>query len=113
MATTQNERTITVNESDFEREVLRSEVPVLVDFWAEWCGPCRLLGPTIDELATEYDGRVKVAELNIDENPGIAATYGIRSIPTVKLFNGGTVEKTFVGLLRKQEYGATLDALVA
>ncbi|MCH8816054.1 MAG: thioredoxin [Chloroflexi bacterium] len=113
MATTKNERTITVNESDFEREVLRADVPVLVDFWAEWCGPCKVLGPTIDELAADYEGRIKVAKLNIDENRGIAATYGIRSIPTVKLFDGGEVKETFVGLLRKQEYSATLDALVA
>jgi len=85
----------------FETEVLKSETPVLVDFWAEWCSPCKMLGPTIDAIAGEYEGKLKVFKLDVDSEPGVAAKYGIMSIPTLIIFKNGEVAEQIVGLLPK------------
>ena len=102
-------RAVPVTDREFESAVLTSEVPVLVDFWAEWCGPCRILGPTVDALADDYAGRVKVAKLNIDENPEAAARYGVRSIPTLMLFKDGKPSETAVGLRPKAQLTELID----
>src|SRR2546423_4566190 len=94
--------TIEVNEANFEAEVLNSTQPVVVDFWAEWCGPCKMLGPVLDEVATEQSGKAKVAKVNIDENSALAERFGIRSIPTLLYFNGGEVRKQTGGVGSKR-----------
>ncbi|PWC83182.1 thioredoxin [Azospirillum sp. TSH100] len=93
--------TIKVTDDSFEQDVLKADGPVLVDFWAEWCGPCKMIAPALDELAGEYDGKVTVAKLNIDENPGTPNKYGVRGIPTLMLFKGGSVAATKIGALPK------------
>ncbi len=103
--------TIEINEANFDGEVLRSNQPVLVDFWAEWCGPCKMLAPVLDEIALEQSGRVKVAKVNVDTNPGLAARFGIRSIPTLLYFAGGEVRDQTVGVLGKQEIISRLEKL--
>lgn len=102
---------VTLTQENFQREVLDSDKPVLVDFWASWCGPCLVLGPTIEELAGEVDGKAKVGKLNVDENPGVAAQYGIRSIPTVLFFNGGKVADSIVGVAPKRALLEKIDAV--
>ncbi|MDF5719664.1 MAG: thioredoxin [Rhizonema sp. PD37] len=97
-----------VTEATFNQEVLESEVPVLVDFWAPWCGPCRMVGPVVEEVATEYEGQVKVVKLNTDENPTVASRYGIRSIPTLIVFKGGRQVDTVVGAVPKTTLIKTL-----
>jgi len=104
-------KTLTVTDTNFEREVLQSDIPVLVDIWADWCGPCKSLGPTIDALADEYYGKVKVAKLDADQNQ-TAATLGVRSIPTVLLFSKGQVKNAYVGVEPKHRYQDGLDALL-
>ena len=99
-------------DENFDAEVLQSDQPVLVDVWAEWCGPCRLLGPTIEELAGQYDGSVKVGKLDVDENPQTAAAYQVSSIPTVLLFQNGEVLERFVGVQPKQRYEEALQASI-
>jgi thioredoxin 1 len=101
---------IYLSDASFEQEVLKSDMPVLVDYWAEWCGPCRMIAPILDEIANEYAGRVKVAKLNIDENPGTPPKYGIRGIPTLMLFKDGNVAATKVGALSKSQLAAFLDS---
>lgn len=98
-----------VTDESFEEEVLKSESPVLVDYWAEWCSPCKAIAPLLEEIATEYAGRLKVAKINIDENPGTPPKYGIRGIPTLMLFKGGHVEATKVGALSKSQLSAFID----
>ena len=102
--------TLEFNDASFDTDVLNADVPVLVDFWAEWCGPCRQMTPTIDALATEYDGRAKIGKLNVDNNNGTAARYNIRGIPTILLFKGGQVVDQKVGALPKSELTKMLDA---
>ena len=86
-----------VTEASFDADVLKSPHPVIVDFWAEWCGPCRMVAPILEEIANEYDGTITVAKLNVDENPKTAASYGITSIPTLNVYSGGDVVKTIIG----------------
>ena len=99
------------NEANFEQEVLQSDVPVLVDFWADWCMPCRMLAPTIDKLAADYQGKVKVGKVDTDANREIAGKYRISSIPTVILFKGGQPAQTFVGLRHERDFRAALDTV--
>lgn len=98
-----------VTDDTFEPEVLKSDVPVLVDYWAEWCGPCKAVAPVLDEVAREYTGKLKVAKLNVDENQEIPRKYGIRGIPTLMLFKNGNIEATKVGALSKSQLTAFLD----
>jgi thioredoxin 1 len=104
---------VTLTQANFNNEVLQSAQPILVDFWAEWCGPCKMLGPILDELAEEYNGRVRVGKVNIDEYQELAAQYGIRSIPTLLLFKQGQVAEQMVGLRSKRDLKASFDRLAA
>jgi thioredoxin 1 len=99
-----------VTDANFEPEVLNSEVPVLVDYWAEWCGPCKSIAPILDQVAREYDGRLKIAKINVDENQAVPAKFGIRGIPTLMLFKNGNLEATKVGALSKSQLTAFLDS---
>ena len=99
-----------VTDATFEPEVLKSDTPVLVDYWAEWCGPCRSIAPVLDELAGEYHGRLQIAKINVDENQQVPAKFGIRGIPTLMLFKNGNVEATRVGALSKSQLTAFLDS---
>lgn len=102
-----------ISDQDFDKEVLKSSVPVLVDFWAEWCGPCRQLSPVIDEIAKEMDGKVKVVKVNIDQNPEAPTQYGVRGIPTLMLFKDGQLASTKVGALPKQKLVEWLQQVAA
>ena len=99
-----------VTDDSFETEVLQSSQPVLVDYWAEWCGPCKMIAPVLDEIAGEYAGKVKIAKLNIDDNPNTPPRYGIRGIPTLMLFKDGEVEATKVGAVSKSQLTAFIDS---
>jgi thioredoxin 1 len=107
------ENVAVLTDTSFDQEVLQSGVPVLVDFWAEWCGPCKMLGPVLEELAGEYTGRVKVGKLNIDEHQKVASDYGIRAIPTLLLFKNGEVAEQIVGLRSKRDLKASLDKVLS
>ena len=99
-----------VADGSFDDEVLKSDVPVLVDYWADWCGPCKMIAPILEEIAGDYTGKLKIAKLNIDENPDTPPKYGIRGIPTLMLFKDGNVEATKVGALSKSQLTAFLDS---
>ena len=105
-----NDSIVHVTDDSFEDEVLRSPDPVLVDYWADWCGPCKMIAPVLDEIATEYAGKIKVAKLNIDENPNTPPRYGIRGIATLMLFREGEVEATKVGAVSKSQLTAFIDS---
>lgn len=99
-----------LSDAGFEQDVLQSDLPVLVDYWAEWCGPCKMIAPILEEIAKEYDGRIKVGKLNIDDNQKTPPKYGIRGIPTLMLFKNGNVEATKVGALSKSQLTAFIDS---
>ena len=103
------EHIVHISDESFEEEVLQSERPVLIDYWAEWCGPCKMIAPVLDEIATEYSDRLKVVKLNIDDNPQTPPKYGIRGIPTLMVFKNGQVEATKVGSVSKAQLTAFLD----
>ena len=105
-----SDKIVHVTDSGFETEVLESDKPVLVDYWAEWCGPCKMIAPILEEIAEEYAGKVIVAKLNIDDNPATPPKYGIRGIPTLMLFKEGNVEATKVGAVSKSQLSAFLDS---
>lgn len=99
-----------ITDSNFASEVLQSEKPVLVDFWATWCGPCRMIAPIVEELATEYDGKFKIGKMDVDNNPQTATQFGIRSIPTLLIFKGGKVVDTIIGAVPKGQFVQKLNA---
>ena len=103
------EHIVHISDDSFEEEVLQSERPVLIDYWAEWCGPCKMIAPVLDEIAPEYSDRLKVVKLNIDDNPQTPPKYGIRGIPTLMVFKNGQVEATKVGAVSKAQLTAFLD----
>ena len=105
-----SDRIIYITDASFDADVLKSGEPVLVDYWAEWCGPCKMIAPILDEIAEEYAGKVKIAKLNIDENPQTPPKYGIRGIPTLMLFKNGSVEATKVGAVSKSQLTAFIDS---
>ena len=104
---------VTLTQENFTAEVLTASAPVLVDFWAEWCGPCKMIGPILDELVEEYSGRVKIGKVNIDEQQALAGQYGIRAIPTLLLFHKGQVAEQIVGLRSKRDLKTSFDRLAA
>ncbi len=101
---------VNVTDASFEEDVLKAEGPVLVDYWAEWCGPCKMIAPVLDEISKDYAGKLKICKLNIDENEATAPKYGVRGIPTLMLFKNGNVEATKVGALSKSQLTAFLDS---
>ena len=103
---------ITITDADFDKEVLKSKIPVLVDFWAPWCGPCKSMLPIIEELAKDLDGKAKVVKINVDENSDTPAKYSVMSIPTFIFFNGGEMAQTLVGVKSKEDLKKELDALL-
>ena len=101
-----------VTDANFEEEIVQSEIPAMVDFWAEWCGPCKTVGPVVEELAKEYEGKIKIGKMNVDENRGTPAKFGIRNIPTLILFKGGKVAQTIVGAYPKSHLDGELKKLL-
>ena len=106
-----SDKIVHVSDASFEADVLQSEIPALVDFWAEWCGPCKMIAPILDEIADEYDGKIKVCKINVDSNPETAAKFNVRGIPTLLVFKNGVVEATKVGALSKGQLTEFVDSL--
>jgi thioredoxin 1 len=104
---------VNLTQDNFAKEVLESSTPILVDFWAEWCGPCKMIAPVLDELAEEYDGKVRIGKVNIDNEQGLAAEYGVRAIPTLLLFQNGQVAEQIVGLKSKRDLKNSFDKVAA
>jgi thioredoxin 1 len=102
-----------INDKNFEIEVINSDIPVLIDFWAPWCAPCRAIGPVVDELANDYNGKLKVVKMNVDDNPLTPSRFGVRSIPNLLLFKNGQVKDQIVGAVPKQMFVQAIDKLVA
>ncbi|MDA0670412.1 MAG: thioredoxin TrxA [Proteobacteria bacterium] len=107
-----NENIINVTDSTFDDEVIKSELPVLLDYWAEWCGPCKMIAPILDNIANEYIGKIKVAKINIDDNPNTPAKFGVRGIPTLMIFKSGSIEATKVGALSKSQLSTFIDSTI-
>ena len=105
-----SDKIVYLSDDSFESEVLQADLPVLVDYWADWCGPCKMIAPVLEEIAEEYDGKVKISKLNIDENSATPPKYGIRGIPTLMIFKDGNVEATKVGALSKSQLTAFIDS---
>lgn len=105
-----SENIVNVTDASFEADVLQADVPVLVDYWAEWCGPCKMIAPVLEEIAKEFDGRLKICKLNIDENSETPPKFGIRGIPTLMIFKNGAMEATKVGALSKSQLSAFIEA---
>ena len=101
-----------LSDDTFQKEVIESSIPVLVDYWAEWCGPCKMIAPILDDIVSEYDGKLKIAKLNIDENPQTPTKFGIRGIPTLMIFKDGNPEATKVGALSKSQLTAFIDSTI-
>ena len=103
---------VVLTDGNFDEEVLQAEIPVIVDFWAEWCGPCRMIGPIVEELAEEFEGKLKVGKVNVDQNQGTAAKYGIRSIPTLLFFKGGELAEQIVGVQPKNKIVESINKVL-
>jgi thioredoxin 1 len=103
---------VEITDANFEEVVLNSKLPVLVDFWAEWCGPCRMVGPIVDELHNEYEGKAIIGKVNVDENPGVSGSFGVRNIPTILFIKNGEVADKSVGAVPKAQLAAKLEALL-
>ncbi len=101
-----------ITDANFEDEVLKSQIPVIVDFWAEWCGPCRMVGPIVEELGKEYEGKVSVGKVDVDSNPGVSAKFGIRNIPTILFFKNGEIVDKQVGAVPKQVLAGKIEGLL-
>lgn len=103
---------VTITDSNFDQEVVKSDMPVLIDFWAAWCGPCRIIAPIVEELASEYDGKAKIGKLDVDENQQTAIKFGVRSIPTLLIFKNGSLKDTIIGAVPKAQIVQKLNASI-